>query len=284
MSQFLELVPSAPEPEERGPEQCALGKSLFACQFIATLIDANHRLIDADHRKDEFMAMMGHELRNPLAAVANALEIIRRKERLHPDSEIAWACEVLNRQFAQLSRLVADLLDIARIARGNLMLCCEAVNLNAVIDDAVETSGPMLNQRRQRLLVEATDPPLQVMGDSGRLVQVFDNLLTNASKYMHEGGRIWLTLRRDGDQAVCTVTDEGRGIAADKLESIFEAFTQLHTPDHPEMGGIGMGLAIARQLLTLHHGSVRATSGGPDQGSSFEVRLPLIFPGETRGV
>lgn len=291
MTHLFEPIPAATESlfprsesEERWPDHDARGENPFGSgdelrHFIAVLVDANHRLHDADRRKDEFMAMMGHEMRNPLAAVASALEIIRRKQQLQPDPAIIWACEVLTRQFAQLTRLVADFLDIARIARGGIQLSCEDISLNAVIERAVESSGPLLNQRHQQLIVEMPETPLQVVGDAGRLVQVFDNLLTNAAKYMHEGGRVCLVLHRAGEQAVCTVTDEGLGIASEKLETIFETFTQLHSPGSAGVGGMGMGLAIVRRLLTLHHGSVHASSRGLGRGSSFEVRLPLLSAG-----
>lgn len=245
-------------------------------QLNSILDEANRRLTQAGRRKDEFLAMLGHELRNPLASICNALEIIRLKQLANPDHELIWPREVLGRQIAQLTRLVDDLLDISRITRNQIELRRAPLELNSVIASAVEASAPQLNAREQQLIVELPEPSLRVHGDAMRIAQVFGNLLNNAAKYMPEGRRIWLNVRQDADMAVCQVTDEGVGIPADMLEQIFEPFTQVHDTRDKATGGLGMGLAIVKKLVSLHGGSVQVASAGLDLGSTFEIRLPLM--------
>ncbi len=245
-------------------------------QLNAILEEANHRLMQSSRRKDEFLAMLGHELRNPLASICNALEIIRLKQFAKPDPDLVWPREVLGRQIGQLTRLVDDLLDISRITRDLIELRRAPLELNSVVASAVEASGPQLNARRQQLVVELTEPTLRVHGDSMRIAQVLGNLLNNAAKYMPEGRHVWLRVTQEGSEAVCRVTDEGVGIPKDMLEHVFEPFTQVRETRDKATGGLGMGLAIVRKLVSLHGGSVSVSSPGLDQGSCFEVRLPLL--------
>ena len=248
-------------------------------QLNSILEEANQRLTQAGRRKDEFLAMLGHELRNPLASICNALEIIRLKQVEKPDPELVWPREVLGRQIGQLARLVDDILDISRITRDQIELRRAPLDLNHVIASAVEASGPQLNLRRQQLIVELTEPGLRVNGDGMRIAQVLGNLLNNAAKYMPEGRRVWLSVRQDGDMAVCSVIDEGVGIPEHMLDQIFEPFTQVRETRDKATGGLGMGLAIVRKLVSLHGGSVRVASAGLDLGSTFEIRLPLMDAG-----
>ena len=248
-------------------------------QLNSILEEANQRLTQAGRRKDEFLAMLGHELRNPLASICNALEIIRLKQVEKPDPELVWPREVLGRQIGQLARLVDDILDISRITRDQIELRRAPLDLNHVIASAVEASGPQLNLRRQQLIVELTEPGLRVNGDGMRIAQVLGNLLNNAAKYMPEGRRVWLSVRQDGDMAVCSVIDEGVGIPENMLDQIFEPFTQVRETRDKATGGLGMGLAIVRKLVSLHGGTVRVASAGLDLGSTFEIRLPLMDAG-----
>ncbi len=255
-------------------------------QLNGILEDANQRLTQASRRKDEFLAMLGHELRNPLASICNALEIIRLKQHENPDPELVWPREVLGRQIGQLTRLVDDLLDISRITRDQIELRRAPLELNQVIASAVEASGPQLNARQQQLIVELKEPSLRVNGDAMRIAQVVGNLLNNAAKYMHTGRRIWLCVEQDHDMAVLRVTDEGVGIPEEMLDQVFEPFTQVRETRDKATGGLGMGLAIVRKLVALHGGTVGVTSKGLDQGSCFEVRLPMLAdePAPTAGV
>ncbi len=232
---------------------------------------------EANRAKDDFLAMLGHELRNPLAPVLNAAEVLR----LRGDEAGArvWAAEVVGRQARHMARLVDDLLDVARVARGTLELRRERVDLCEVARRAVEALRPALDRRRHRLALALPDEPVWLEADPARLEQVLANLLDNAAKYTPEGGAIEVVLRREtGEEtaAVITVRDEGEGIAAEALPWIFDPFRQGHPPGGPPQGpgGLGIGLALARRLVELHGGSIAAESGGRGSGSSFTVRLP----------
>jgi signal transduction histidine kinase len=229
---------------------------------------------EADHRKNEFLSMLAHELRNPLAPIRNAVHLLRLRGGQEP--ELNAIRDLIDRQVQQLVRLVDDLLDISRITRGKIRLQNEPLSVAAVVAQAVETSRPLIDARRQTLTVTLPDEPLQVQGDPVRLAQVLGNLLNNAAKYTEEGGKIALTAAREGDEVVLRVRDSGVGIPADMLASIFELFTQVEHSLDRSQGGLGIGLTLVRRLVEMHGGRVQAVSGGAGQGSEFTVRLPLL--------
>jgi signal transduction histidine kinase/ActR/RegA family two-component response regulator len=231
-------------------------------------------LAEEARRKDEFLAMLAHELRNPLAPVRTGLQVLRMKGTANP--EVDRLAEMMNRQVAQIVRLVDDLLDVSRITRGTVTLRRERVDLAEVLGQAVEAARPLLDARRHQLSVTLAGEAIHLDADPARLAQVVANLLNNAGKYMDEGGRIWLTARRDGDEAVISVRDAGVGIPADMLPKVFDLFTQIDRTLDRSQGGLGVGLTLVRSLVELHGGTVHATSPGPGQGSEFVVRLPAL--------
>jgi signal transduction histidine kinase/CheY-like chemotaxis protein len=231
-------------------------------------------LAEADRRKDEFLAMLGHELRNPLAPIRNAVRILEL--RGSPDRQLHWACGVIDRQAAQLARLVDDLLDVSRISRGKITLLKEPVELTDVIARAVESCRPQLEERRHELSVALPLEKVWLQADATRLAQVVANLLNNAAKYTAEGGRIGLSAQREGAEIVLRVRDNGVGIEADMLPRVFDLFAQAdHTLDRAA-GGLGIGLTLVKSLVELHGGRVEAFSAGLGQGSEFVIRLPVL--------
>jgi CheY-like chemotaxis protein/two-component sensor histidine kinase len=231
-------------------------------------------LREADRRKDVFIATLAHELRNPLAPIGNAVEIMR----LSSDAETqAKARGMIERQLRQLVHLVDDLLDVSRISQGKLELRRERVELAAVVRNAVETSRPLIDAGRHELVIEPAPLPGVVLdGDMTRLTQVVANLLNNAAKYTPAGGRITVTTLRDGADAVVRVADTGIGIPADRLPEVFEMFAQVDRASVRTQGGLGIGLALVKRLVEMHGGSVAVESAGPGRGSRFELRLPAV--------
>jgi PAS domain S-box-containing protein len=230
-------------------------------------------LRNADRMKDEFLATLGHELRNPLAPICNAVEylgIAGLKE-----SDMRTAIDVIRRQVTVMVRLVDDLLNVSRISRDKLEIRKELVDLTAVVESAVESSRPLIQQCGHQLTVSLPRQPVLLDADPIRLAQIYVNLLNNAAKYTNRGGHIWLTAERQGSDAVVSVRDNGIGIPADMLSRIFDMFTQLNHPKHQSQGGLGIGLTLVRRLVEMHNGSIEARSSGPDAGSEFVVRLPL---------
>jgi PAS domain S-box-containing protein len=225
----------------------------------------------ADRRKDEFLAMLGHELRNPLAPILTALHLMKLKEETGAERERA----LIERQTRHLVRLVDDLLDISRITRGKLDLNRSRTDLGAVLAQAVEMASPLLEQRGHHLTITAPRGVIHVDGDPVRLAQVFQNLLTNAAKYTPRGGRITLQLHVAGGSAVTEIEDNGEGIPPQLLPTIFEPFVQGERTIDRAQGGLGIGLALVRSIVTLHGGGVEAHSEGAGLGSRFVVRLPL---------
>ena len=220
--------------------------------------------------------MLGHELRNPLAPIYQALQIFRLKGISDPD--LLWGQEVIRRQTEQMTRMVDDLLDVSRITLGKLSLQVETVEISSIVATALETIRPLIEARKQSLSVDICPERLFVRGDRLRLCQVTINLLTNATKYTQHGGSIWLHVQRLGDNVVLHVRDNGTGISAEHLPHVFEPFTQEQRAAERAQGGLGIGLALVRKLVQLHHGSVDAKSDGPGNGSEFKVRLPLASP------
>jgi PAS domain S-box-containing protein len=239
---------------------------------------AEHALREVDQRKDEFLATLAHELRNPLAPLRNCLHILRMAEQgeagAHVDMQRLHG--VMERQVAQLVRLVDDLLEVSRITRGMVPLHLQAVALSDVVERAVETSRPLIDGAHHALVVSVPSTPLVLLADPVRLAQVLSNLLNNAAKYTEPGGRIALDARREGDEAVIVVQDNGLGIATDEIARVFDLFSQAEHSIGHAAGGLGIGLTLVRSLVEMHGGSVIARSAGLGQGSEFEVRLPLV--------
>jgi signal transduction histidine kinase/CheY-like chemotaxis protein len=231
------------------------------------------QLAEADRRKDEFLAMLGHELRNPLAPIRNAVEVMRLLGLTDPQHQ--WARDVIDRQTGHMTRLVDDLLDMSRISRGRITLQMESVALTEVIGRAVESSRPFLEARRHEFAVVLPAEPVRLEADPTRLVQVVTNLLNNAAKYTAEGGRVRLTAERLGDEVVLRVGDTGVGIAPEMLPRVFDLFRQAEQTLDRSAGGLGIGLTLVKSLVELHGGRVEAFSEGLAQGSEFVVRLPV---------
>jgi signal transduction histidine kinase len=234
---------------------------------------AENQLKEAVVKRDEFLAMLSHELRNPLSPLRNAAHMLMQGETQDP--KIIWSRGVIERQLKHMIRLVDDLLDVSRIARGKIVLVSEKVTVADVIAVAAETVQPLLEQKGQTLTVEDVDAELKVRGDPVRLAQVVGNLLHNAAKYTGEGGRIALASRvREGRAEIC-VRDSGIGISSESIPHIFELFTQIPSERVNTGGGLGIGLALVRALVELHGGEIKANSDGIDKGSEFTVCLPL---------
>ncbi len=242
----------------------------------AQLREQAAQLAEADQRKDEFLAMLGHELRNPLAPITNAIEVLKRRPG-PPDPTVQWAKEVIGRQAEQLKRLVNDLLDVARITRGRIEFHRRLVTMAEVVSQAVEESHPLIEARWHELTIDLPSDPVWVEADPVRLTQIVSNLLNNAAKYTPEGGRIWLIVQRAGGEAVISVRDTGIGIAPELLPRIFDLFTRAERTSQGT-GGLGLGLTLARRLVEMHGGRIGAESAGPGRGSIFTVRLPLSKP------
>lgn len=229
-------------------------------------------LREADRRKDEFLAMLAHELRNPLAPLQNALHILRVSGS--NAQTVDRVTQMMERQLDQMVRLVHDLLDVSRMTRNILPLDKDWVDVGIVIRDALEMSTPALTEARHTLTVSPPAQSLTIVADRTRLTQALSNLLSNAAKYTPPGGQVWLTARDDGDAVVFSVKDSGEGIPADMIDRVFEMFTQVQTSMERSKGGLGIGLTLVRRIVELHGGSVVATSGGANQGSEFILRLP----------
>ena len=233
----------------------------------------NAELREEHRRKDEFLAMLCHELRNPLAPLVISIEMLRRPGV--SASQASRSLEIAARQASQLTRLVEDLMDVSRVSRGRIELRREPVQLATAVADAVESSRSLIESRGHRIAVELAPEPLVVSADAVRLGQILANLLHNAAKYTDPGGRIDVRLAREGSEAVVSVTDTGIGISPATLPSVFELFTQAPVALSRAQGGMGIGLTLVRALVQLHGGSVSAHSDGIGKGSRFTVRLPL---------
>jgi signal transduction histidine kinase/CheY-like chemotaxis protein len=235
---------------------------------------AEESLRQADKRKDEFLATLAHELRNPLAPLRNSVNLLHLTAS--DDPATVRLCETMERQVNQLVRLVDDLLEVSRITRGKIELRQENVELATVARNAIETSRPVIDNAGVQLAITLPQEPIIVHGDPVRLGQVFSNLLNNAAKYTNAGGQIWFTARKQGDEAVISVRDTGIGIAADVLPNVFDMFMQVDRATNRAQGGLGIGLTLVRSLVELHDGSVSVQSEGPGTGSEFVVRLPVV--------
>ncbi|MGH8570866.1 MAG: PAS domain-containing sensor histidine kinase, partial [Gammaproteobacteria bacterium] len=231
-------------------------------------------LQEADRRKNEFLAMLAHELRNPLAPIRSAAHVLRL---LGPEDEkLKWARDVIERQVLHMTRLIDDLLDISRISRGRIQLQKVAVSIASVVAGARETVRPLTEARNQSVDIVMPAEPGSVLGDETRLVQVLSNLLNNAVKFTPKGERIALTVSTLAQEVFITVRDTGIGIPADMLERVFDLFTQLDASLERSEGGLGIGLTLVKNLVEMHGGTVWARSEGRGKGSEFTVRLPLL--------
>ncbi len=256
-----------------------LGGKKFVLQLFHDITEQKRmeeKLKETDRRKDEFLAMLAHELRNPLAPIRNAVEILKRESGLQSGS-LPWVTDVISRQVEQMTNLVDDLLDVARITRGHIQLQKEHVLLADVIVRAVETAHPLIQARNHALSVDLPQWPVWLKADPARLVQVVDNLLNNAAKYTPEGGRIRLTARCEGtDEVIIEVSDNGIGIPAALQPHIFELFYQTNRTLDRSQEGLGLGLYLVHTLVKMHGGRIEAISDGPGRGSTFIVHLPLM--------
>jgi PAS domain S-box-containing protein len=257
------------------------GVTVFSSDITArkrveqALKDSQAALQEADRRKNEFLATLAHELRNPLAPIRQATHVFRSPKAT--ETQLRWSSEVIDRQVVNMARLLDDLLDVSRITHGTIELRKEYAALASIVDVAVETARPLIEARQHRLSVTLPAEPVYAQVDPLRIAQLLSNLLTNAAKYTPAGGNISLTARRDGDQLILRVADTGIGIAAEHVPKLFTLFSQVTPAPEPTEGGLGIGLAIVRGIAELHGGSVEAHSDGPGRGSEFTVRLPLIL-------
>jgi signal transduction histidine kinase len=241
---------------------------------------AEDALRESDRRKTEFLAMLAHELRNPLAPLRNGLQVLRLTAHDGPTAEQARA--MMDRQLTHVVRLIDDLLDLSRIGNGKIDLRRGRIELAAAVQDAVESTRPLFEERGHELTVNLPSRPVHVDGDRTRLAQVFANLLNNAAKYTEPGGHVRLSVEQQGSDVVVHVRDDGVGIPQDKLQAIFEMFTQLDVSLDRARGGLGIGLNLVRGLVEMHGGRVEARSDGPGHGSEFVVRLPVLLSGGPR--
>ena len=229
------------------------------------------RLLEADRHKDRFLATLAHELRNPLAPIRTGLEVLR----IGRPEQTPRVLGMMDRQVGHMVRLIDDLLDVSRIGRGTVTLKRTLVPLSAVIHSAVETSRPLMTGAGHRFTATAPGEPVLLDADATRVAQIVSNLLNNAAKYTPRGGQVELVAQRAGDEVLVRVIDNGVGIPAAMLPRIFELFTQVDESIERSQGGLGVGLALARQLAEMHGGSLGVESPGPDGGSVFTLRLPV---------
>jgi signal transduction histidine kinase len=245
--------------------------------------EAESALQEADRRKDEFLATLAHELRNPLTPIRNAVHILKKK--YGPQFPDAPLFAMVQRQVDHLVRLVDDLLEVSRISSGKVDLRQENVSVSDFLRHALESCQPLIENKRHRVTVKVADEPLQVFGDSVRLAQIAANIINNAAKYTPPGGRIEIDAARGDDEVVLRVRDNGVGISADMMPRVFDLFAQTDDQIRLSEGGLGIGLALVRSLVEIHGGRVEARSAGVGRGSEFIVSLPLAdraYPAASR--
>ena len=277
-----EIVIERPDGQRRttlayaNPISDEAGRLIGAVNVLVDISErklAEEALKQADRSKNEFLATLAHELRNPLAPIRAAVKILQLKANPTPESQSAL--EVIERQTRQMTRLIDDLLDIARITSNKLDLRNERIELGEVLNAAVETSRPLIEQRGHELIVKVPEDPIFLDGDLVRLAQVISNLLNNAAKYTERGGRIWLAAAKKGNDAVIKVRDTGIGIPAEMLPKIFEMFAQADRSTNGSPGGLGIGLTLVKRLVEMHGGTIAVHSDGRGKGSEFVVRVPV---------
>jgi PAS domain S-box-containing protein len=271
----VEFVSNVYQVDHRFVAQCNIRDVSTRSRLERRTKEQAAELTDLHRRKDEFLAMLSHELRNPLAPISNAVQLLRFEQRNeNPFQQQARA--IIERQVGVLKHLVDDLLEVSRITTGRVRLRRELVTVSGIVEGAVETARPLIDQRRHDLTVSLPPEPIWLHADATRLEQVVVNLLTNAAKYTEEGGHVWLTVQQEGDACVLRVRDTGTGIAPELLPRIFELFTQAERSLGRSQGGLGIGLALVQRLTELHGGTVEAYSA-LGQGSEFAVRLPVAL-------
>jgi PAS domain S-box-containing protein len=272
----VEFVSNVYPEEHRLVAQCNVRDISLRAQMEIQVKQQAEALADLHRRKDEFLAMLSHELRNPLAPIRSATHLLRLHERGSENLIQQQAREVIERQVAQLTRLVSDLLEVSRVATGRIRLNLEKVDLRQIVRHTLETVGPVLEQRRHETALTLPAEPVWVLADATRLESVIVNLLNNAVKYTDEGGRIEVSLEHGSDYALLRVRDSGIGIAPELLPRIFDLFTQADPSLDRSQGGLGIGLNLVQRLVELHGGTVEAHSPGLGQGSEFVVGLPTV--------
>ena len=254
-----------------GEQGTVVGASKIA-RDISDRVRAEKALKEADRRKDEFLAVLSHELRNPLAPIHNAVALLKE---VKDEATRRTACEIIERQVAQMMRLVDGLLDLTRISRGEIEMRKSNTDLATIVRTAVESSRPLIDAAEHRLEIVLPEAPVGVFADAMRMVQVVSNLLHNAAKYTPRGGYIRVAAQATDEAASIAVRDNGIGIPSHDLSRIFTMFTQLDGARRHAPGGLGVGLALSQQLVELHGGIIQASSAGPGKGSEFVVRIPL---------
>jgi PAS domain S-box-containing protein len=267
----VEFVSNVYEEADRLVAQCNIRD---ITEHIRRMKENEAALVALHLRKDEFLAMLSHELRNPISPILNAMHLLR--DQGDEDEGRREARSVIERQVGQLSRLVDDLLEVSRITEGKIHIRTVAVDMREIVGRSVESARPLFDRRRHILTVTMPSEPLMVEADPTRMEQVIVNLLNNAAKYTDEGGRVGLGIERDGEAAVLRVRDTGVGIAPDLLPHVFDLFTQADRSLDRSQGGLGVGLALVKRLVELHNGTVEARSDGIGRGSEFIVRLPVL--------
>jgi two-component system CheB/CheR fusion protein len=261
-------------PFSHGSEQPEL--ILLAVEDVSALRERSDELAAAARNKDEFLATLAHELRNPLAPIRNAVQYLGMAGL--NEEIVGTARDIISRQVTVMVRLIDDLLDVSRISRNKFDIRKQRVELASVVESAVETSRPLIQQHGHELTVRFPAESIELEADPIRLAQVFSNLLNNAAKYTKRGGHIWFTVERQGSDALVSVRDDGIGIPQEMLARIFDMFTQVDQAADQSQGGLGIGLTLVRRLVDMHDGTIEARSQGLDQGSELIVRLPLIPP------
>jgi signal transduction histidine kinase/CheY-like chemotaxis protein len=252
-----------------------IAAAIYNRDRIEAVLRKNEEILrESDHRKNNFLATLSHELRNPLAPIRNAVQILKTKGSQDPDS--VWSRDLIEHQVSQMARLMDDLLDISRITSNKLELRKSTVNLSAVLKSAVETSLPLIDEAGHQLTVALPAEPVYLDADPVRLGQIFSNLLNNAAKYTRDGGLIHLSAERSGHEVVISVKDSGVGIAPEILPHIFDMFAQAEPVLERSQGGLGIGLSLVKVLVDMHGGTIEARSDGLGRGSEFVLRLPLI--------
>jgi PAS domain S-box-containing protein len=249
---------------------------LLAVEDVSALRERADELAAAARNKDEFLATLAHELRNPLAPIRNAVQYLGMAGL--NEENVGTARDIISRQVSVMVRLIDDLLDVSRISRNKFDIRKQRVELASVVESAVETSRPLIQQHGHELTVRFPAETIELEADPIRLAQVFSNLLNNAAKYTKRGGHIWFTVERQGSDAIVSVRDDGIGIPQEMLARIFDMFTQVDQASDQSQGGLGIGLTLVRRLVDMHDGTIEARSQGLDQGSELIVRLPLIPP------
>ncbi len=276
---FLEkskLEPTILDRAIRYARQQRMNESELEAKVVARteeLAAANAALKQADQRKDEFLATLAHELRNPLAPIRNALEIIRLAA--DDPSTVERARQMMERQTHQLVRLIDDLLDVSRINRDKLTLQCEVLPIREIIESALEATRPLIEKSQLKLKVDIPPEPIRVRADRVRMAQIFSNLLNNSAKYTPPGGTVILKVRQESAQVVVCIQDTGVGIPTEMLPAIFELFTQVDRSLNRSQGGLGIGLSLVKKLVEMHGGTVEAHSEGIDRGTTMLVSLPI---------